>query len=139
MSALFSTERRIVTGLWAGLAVWFAGRLVDARWHSEHDEFEGASQQLEAHWLAWLGVLVTVALAIWGARHFGELRRSLGLRILIAGGALYALVAVWHFIEHAGGSDPEAAHVLLVLANAALLVGAVVATASLRRGRERSG
>ena len=139
MSPLFSTERRIVTGLWAGLVVWLAGRLVDARWHSKHDEFEGASQQLEAHWLAWLGVLVTVALAIWGASRFGELRRSLGLRILIAGGALYALVAVWHLIEHAGGADPEAAHVLLVLANAALLVGAVVATASLRRRRERSG
>ena len=40
--------------LWATLIVQVAGRLIDARWHATHDEFEGASQQLQAHWLIWL-------------------------------------------------------------------------------------
>jgi hypothetical protein len=133
MSSLPSTERRVLATVWASLAVWLAGRLLDARWHATHDEFEGASQQIEAHWLAWLGVALVLTVAAVAAKRFATLRRSLGLRTLVASGALYAITAVWHFIEHANGADPEAAHVLLVLGNAGMVIGAVLLTVSLSR------
>ena len=135
MSSLLATERRVLAAVWVGLGLWLAGRLVDARWHATHDEFEGASQQIEAHWLAWLGVAVTLVVAVAATRRFAALRRSVGALTLVAAGALYAVVGIWHFIEHANGSDPEVAHVLLVLANAGMLVGAIVLTLSLRRRR----
>jgi hypothetical protein len=139
MSSVLSTERRVLAAVWVGLAAWLAGRLVDARWHATHDEFEGTSQQIKAHWLAWLGVAVTLIVAIVAARQFAALRRSAGVRTLVAAGALYAIVGVWHFIEHANGANPDAAHVLLGLANAGMLVGAIVLTVSLRRGRSPAG
>ncbi len=139
MLSMLSTERRVLTAVWVGLGLWFAGRLVDARWHATHDEFEGTSQQIEAHWLAWLGVAVTLVVAVAGARRFAALRRSGGVRTLVAAGALYAVVGIWHFIEHANGSDPEVAHVLLALANAGMVIGAIVLTLSLRRRRSSPG
>lgn len=135
MRSLLPTERRVLAAVWVGLGLWFAGRLIDARWHASHDEFEGASQQIEAHWLAWLGVAVTLVVAVSASRRFATLRRSVGLRTVAAAGAAYLLVAVWHFVEHADGNDPEVAHVLLVLANAGLIAGAIILTLSLRRGR----
>jgi hypothetical protein len=120
--------------LWATLLVQLLGRLLDARWHATHDEFEGASQQLEAHWLAWIGVLATLAVAAWAVRQrvipgpFGY------VTVLVATG-VYVPVAVWHFIEHANRSDPEIAHVFLAVSQAGVLAGAVAATVAALRGR----
>jgi uncharacterized membrane protein YeaQ/YmgE (transglycosylase-associated protein family) len=114
-------------------AVAIAGRLLDARWHATHDEFEGASEQLEAHWLAWLGVAAMIGAAAYAVRHEG---RRAGYVLVLLGGAVYATVGTWHFIAHANGEDPEVAHVFLVLANLLLLTGVVVALAE--RARRRS-
>lgn len=124
----------MLIGLWLGLLIWFAGRLLDARWHATHSEFEGAVEQVEAHWLAWLGVLLTLAIAVEGGRRFPALRRRAGLRILIAGGLLYFGVGIWHFIEHANGTDPGLAHVFLVIGNAGMLLGVILLTLQERRG-----
>jgi hypothetical protein len=43
------TRRRLLTGLWAGIVVSIAGRLLDLRWHATHDEFETeVLEQLQA-------------------------------------------------------------------------------------------
>lgn len=139
MSSVLSTERRVLLAVYAGLVVWLAGRLVDARWHATHEEFEGASQQLEAHWLAWLGVALVLAVSVVAARRFATLRHGAGVRTLAAAGIVYAVVAGWHFIEHADGADPEAAHVLLLLANVGMLVGAILLAVSLRRRPSGTG
>jgi len=113
--------------LWATLAVQILGRLLDARWHATHDEFEGASQQLEAHWLAWIGVLATLVVAAWAVKRRVSPGRPGYVTVLVSTG-LYVPVAVWHFIEHANHSDPELAHVLLAISQIAVLVGAVAAS-----------
>lgn len=61
-------ERRLLRFLWAAAAVQLLGRALDGRWHATHDEFEGTRQQLTAHWLLWLGVLATLAVAALGVR-----------------------------------------------------------------------
>ncbi|MDQ4041258.1 MAG: hypothetical protein M3141_05865, partial [Actinomycetota bacterium] len=119
--------------LLAATVVAIAGRLLDARWHATHDEFEGASEQLEAHWLAWLGVAGMVGAAAYALRREG---RRVGYVLVLLGGAVYATVGTWHFIAHANGEDPEVAHVFLALANLLLLSGVVVALA--QRARRRS-
>jgi hypothetical protein len=125
--------RRLVWAIWGAIAVQIAGRLLDARWHATHDEFEGTSQQLEAHWLAWLGVLIglIVAARALSSLRTPELRR--GLSLLLASSLAYVGVAVWHFVEHANRSDPELAHVLLVIASLGMLSGAILSTVDWRR------
>jgi hypothetical protein len=126
--------KRFLAALWVGVAVQVGGRILDGIWHANHDEFEGASQQLEAHWLLWLGVLLTLAVAALAVIRLPASERTAGYSLVLAGGALYVPVSVWHFIEHANLNDPEVAHYFLALGQIAILVGAVVAAIlSLRR------
>lgn len=110
-----------------------AGRLLDVRWHVTHDEFEGAREQLEAHWLAWLGIAAMIAAAIYALRTVPRDSSRVGYAVVLSGGALYVPVAVWHFIAHADHVDPELAHVLLALANGMLLAGVIAAIVIARR------
>ncbi len=48
-------------------------------------------------------------------------------------------VAVWHFIEHADGNDPELAHALLALTQVAIVGGAMWATLVVRRLAKPAG
>lgn len=118
--------------LWGAVAVQLAGRVLDARWHAAHDEFEGASEQLAAHWLAWLGVLATLAVA-WTLARARPTRDNRGYLLTAIGAGAYVPVAVWHFIEHAGGSDPAVAHVLIGLTQATMFVGVIAATVIAQR------
>jgi hypothetical protein len=94
------TRRRLVAGLWAGIVVSVAGRLLDLRWHATHQEFETGADQLQAHWLAWLGaplVLLLVAAGAWrGRAHL----RNRAITLTLVGAVAYGLVAVWHFWQH---------------------------------------
>ncbi|HZA76931.1 MAG TPA: hypothetical protein VE623_11140, partial [Acidimicrobiales bacterium] len=65
-------------------------------WHATHDEFETGADQLQAHWLVWLGALVILAAAMRGTLQ----RPTAGYRIVVAGALGYLAVAVWHFYEH---------------------------------------
>jgi hypothetical protein len=123
--------------LWAAVAVQLLGRALDLRWHLENDEFEGVSQQFEAHWLLWLGVLATLVVAYAGARRLDlpSLERR-GYAFVLGSGLAYTAVAVWHFIEHANHQDPEVAHVLLGVTQVAMLIGAVIASLG-ARSRQR--
>jgi heme/copper-type cytochrome/quinol oxidase subunit 2 len=119
--------------------VVIAGRVLDARWHASHDEFEAASQQLGAHWLAWLGVIGMLAVAAVAVRRSPSERRNRGYAVVLAGGSLYVPVAAWHFIEHANKNDPELAHVLLATGQVLLFVGALIALVSEVRASRRPG
>jgi hypothetical protein len=124
--------RPYLLAAWIGIAVQIGGRILDARWHATHDEFEAASQQLEAHWLLWLGVLVTlVAAGLALARLTAEERP--GFSLLFGFTAIYVAISVWHFIEHANHNDPTLPHVLLAIGAIGMLVGVVLATLRARR------
>jgi hypothetical protein len=132
------TSTGALRALWIAVGVQLAGRLLDLRWHLTHDEFEGTTQQLEAHWLVWLGVLATIAVAaVVSAGSECPAGRS-GYLVTLFSGCLYVPVAVWHFIEHANGADPELAHVLLAVAGIGMVVGAILATMIVWRGRRRA-
>jgi hypothetical protein len=125
--------RRVLLALWAALAGQFLGRLVDLRWHLAHEEFEGTAEQLEAHWLIWLAVLATIAVAVAGLHALPDRPGRSGLILVVGAGAVYVAVAIWHFVEHANGADPELAHVLLALSEVAMFAGAAFATMRARR------
>lgn len=131
------SSSRALGALWIAVAVQLAGRLVDLRWHLTHDEFEGTSQQLEAHWLVWIGVLATVAVA-WAVARSERVVGYPGYVLTLAAGLLYMPVAVWHFIAHANGEDPELAHLLLGIAGVGMVTGAVLAAVLARRIRRAS-
>jgi hypothetical protein len=116
--------------LWIAVGVVILGRLVDLQWHLSHDEFEGTSQQFRAHTVVWIGVLSVLAVTVTAIRA-GV--RNPGFSLALAGTALYVPVAVWHFIEHANGTDPDVAHVLLGIADVAIIGGAIVASLARRR------
>lgn len=135
-----ATARGRVQLLWSAVAVQVLGRLLDLRWHLSHDEFEGVSQQFEAHWLLWAGVLMTLVVVLVAARRPDlALQERRGYLLVLFSGLAYTGVAVWHFLEHANEQDPELAHVLLGLTQIAMILGAVVATLGARgRGRPRT-
>jgi uncharacterized membrane protein len=101
-----------------------AGRLLDLRWHATHQEFETGADQLQAHWLAWLGalVLLLIAAAAWRSR-----LRNRAIALTLAGAVTYGLVAVWHFWQHTRHQEATLTHLLLVLTLLAMLGGAVAA------------
>lgn len=127
-------SKRFLAALWAGVALQVGGRVLDGIWHANHDEFEGASQQLEAHWLLWLGVALTLVVVIAAFARLPAPARNAGWTVVLLGLALYIFVSVWHFIEHANRSDPELAHILLAVGQLAIFAGVVAATLLARRG-----
>jgi cytochrome bd-type quinol oxidase subunit 2 len=123
---LTMTRRRLVAGLWAGIAVSVAGRLLDLRWHATHQEFETGADQLQAHWLAWLGALLLLLVAAGAWRSRARLRNR-AITLTLAGAVGYGLVAGWHFWEHTRHQEATLTHLLLVVTLLAMLGGAVAA------------
>lgn len=111
-------------GLWIGALLFIAGIVLDQRWHATHDEFEGTSQQFEAHWLLWIGFLVVLAATVLAFVRLNPEQRHPALALLLGASAVYLPVTVWHFIAHANEVDPNVAHVLLGLGDAAIIAGA---------------
>jgi high-affinity Fe2+/Pb2+ permease len=58
-----------------------------------------------------------------------------GYWLAVLSGGVYAIVSVWHFIEHANGNDPQVAHLFLYVGAAGMIAGAVLGLASARRSR----
>jgi hypothetical protein len=119
-----------------GLVVFLAGAGRDIQWHATHDtqtEFETASKQIEVHWLLWLGALMLLVVS-WGALRRAETpARNPAYLMVFAGGLVYAVVSVWHFVEHANGGDPQLAHAFLYASSLLMVVGAVLGLATSRR------
>jgi zinc transporter ZupT len=137
-------DRRLRIALAAGLVVFLAGTARDLQWHATHDtsqEFETASKQIEVHWLLWLGALIILIAAALALRRTKPARERGGYMLAFAAGIAYALVSVWHFIEHAEGADPQLAHIFLY-ASAGLMIAGVLRVlfiASLSRQRSLAG
>jgi hypothetical protein len=124
-------ERKAARFLALGVGLLVVGRLIDLAWHATHPEFETGADQVRAHAVVWLGALIT----LWAAT-FAVLRRvrQLGYPVVLIGAIGYAAVAVWHFIEHANGRDPDLPHLLLLVTNVTIFAGAAwVAVAAWRR------
>lgn len=112
-----------------GVVTFVGGRLFDAWWHTGPDEFETGLDQVRAHWLAWLGVLIILAAGLRGVRE----RRSPGYAVALAGALAYAVVAARHFYEHTERREADVTHLLLVLANVVVLLGVVWVAIDRRR------
>lgn len=121
--------RRLRLIVVAGAVVLTAGRLLDLRWHATHDEFETGIDQLQAHWLAWLGALVLLGGAIVAVRR--PVYRSPGFVVLLASAGTYAAVAIWHFWLHQQLRDPDPPHVVLALSQLGLYGGSAMVVAGL--------
>jgi hypothetical protein len=124
---------RQLEALWVAILVQVLGRIGDGIWHLNHEDFEGAGNQVEAHFVLWVGMLMTLAAAVWALRTDDAEERRLGYRVTFVGALAYIPVAVWHFIGHANGEDLQVAHVLLAAAQVATIVGALMATMRSRR------
>jgi len=114
----------------AGLVVFLAGIARDVQWHAAHNtqqQFETASKQVEVHWLLWLGVILLLVACWLALRRSSGIGAERGYLLTAASGAVYAVVSVWHFIEHANGADPQLAHAFLYTASGALVAGALMA------------
>ncbi|MDQ4023985.1 MAG: hypothetical protein M3217_00620, partial [Actinomycetota bacterium] len=114
--------RRLHAVVSVATPVAIVGQVVDLQWHATHPEFETAADQLEAHWLVWIGQAALLALAVAG------LRISSDYRPLVGAGVFLAIITVVHFVAHAMESDPEVIHVFLAAAKAATLAGVVWVT-----------
>jgi hypothetical protein len=121
--------RTLANALWLGLVLLIAGRLLDLQWHVGHDEFETASDQLRAHWLAWAGAILLLILAAVATR---QQHPSRAMTVLLVSAAGYLAVAAWHFYEHSQHRDTDLPHVLLAVTQLAMLVAAPLAALALR-------
>lgn len=119
--------------LWLGALLTLAGQIVDFRWHATHEEFEGASDQLQAHWLLWIGVLTLLATLAIARLSLKGRERNVGFAITSGAAVGFALVSVWHFIAHASGQDPGVAHALLAITEVGIYAGVIAATLLARR------
>jgi hypothetical protein len=54
--------------LWGAFAVQVVGRLLDFWWHATHDEFETGGDQLQAHWLVWIGTILVLIVGVRAVR-----------------------------------------------------------------------
>jgi len=129
--------RRLQLILAVGLLVFVAGIVRDLAWHATHDtqrEFETAATQVAVHWLPWLGGLILLIAGAIALRRSDTGAGYRGYWIAVLSGGVYAMVSVWHFIEHANGNDPQVAHLLLYLSAVGMTAGTVMGLASARRG-----
>jgi hypothetical protein len=117
MAAGGPTSRWLLAGVWTGIALQVVGQVIDLRWHATHPGFERATDQLQAHWLIWLGALLTLLAAAVGTKRVPSSWFS-GYRLLLLAGVGYALSSAWHFWEHANLRDPAAPHVLVAIGKA---------------------
>lgn len=124
--------KRLVWTLWAGVLIQLVGRAIDGRWHAMHEHFETAGDQVEAHLILWIGVLVTLLVSALTAKRLPVELRS-GWPIVLVGSGLYVVAAAWHFWEHSRGVDPLAPHIALGVVWATLLGGALMVTLWWRR------
>jgi hypothetical protein len=125
--------------LWIGALLFVAGIALDQRWHATHDEFEGTSQQFEAHWLLWIGFLVVLVATVLAFVRLTGAARHPGFAVVLAASVIYLPVTVWHFAAHANEVDPNVAHILLGVGDAAIIAGAAWTLVGSLRPRSVAG
>jgi hypothetical protein len=134
-----ATTTRYLRALWIGALLFVAGIVLDQRWHATHDEFEGTSQQFEAHWLLWVGFLLVLVATVLAFLRLTPGERPRGIAVVLIASAIYLPVTVWHFVAHANEIDPDVAHVLLAIGDVAIIAGAGWTFVASLRARSHAG
>jgi hypothetical protein len=124
--------------LWGAFIVQVAGRLLDFWWHATHDEFETGGDQIQAHWLVWLGTILVLAAAIRALRTGVRGPVRAGYLIVLIANGLYVPIAVAHFIQHLNRQEVDWAHAGLGITNVIAALGILYVTFSWRRIRGAS-
>lgn len=129
----------IFAALWAAFVVQIAGRLLDLQWHRTHTEFETGKDQIQAHWLVWLGTLLMLIVAAWALRTGPTPSERRGYLTVVIANALYGGVGVVHFIQHLNHQEVDWAHISLAVTNVAAAVGVLMVTATRMSARRSLG
>jgi hypothetical protein len=120
--------------LWGAFTVQVLGRLVDFWWHATHDEFETGADQLQAHWLVWLGTALVLVVALRELRSGIQGPIRAGYFVVAIANGIYVPIAVAHFIQHQNRQEVDWAHAGLGVTNVLAALGVLyVGYASWRR------
>ena len=123
--------RRLLLGLWVGVAIQLVGQIVDVSWHAAHgSHFRRASEQVQAHWVIWLGIAVMLVVSAVALRG-GEAQASRGFVLALVASGLLAVAQAWNFWEHAHGRPAVPAHVIMMVTRVGVVVAAVWVTQDL--------
>ena len=98
-------------------AVQVVGRLLDFWWHATHDEFETGVDQLQAHWLVWIGTLLVLVVATRALTAGVTGPERAGYLAVVLANGLYVPIAVAHFIQHQNHQEVDWAHLGLATTN----------------------
>ena len=123
VSRVTEKDEKLFRLLLIGFVGQVAGRLVDLQWHLTHDEFEGAAEQLRAHWLIWISTVFVLSVALAAVRGVGESRQHRGYLVVLVANLAYAVVAVVHFFQHLDRLEVDWANLLLAITSVAAAVG----------------
>ncbi len=122
--------------LWGAFAVQVAGRLLDFWWHATHDEFETGIDQIQAHWLVWLGTALVLVIGLRALRSSMQEHVCRGYLIVVISNAIYVPIAVAHFIQHQNHQEVDWAHAGLAITNLLGALGVIYVTyASMRSSK----
>ena len=131
-----SNSRPSLQLLWGAFSVQVAGRLLDFWWHATHDEFETGGDQLQAHWLVWIGTVLVLGVGVSALRAGVTGPERAGYVTVVVANALYVPIAVAHFIQHMNREEVDWAHAGLGITNVVAALGVLyVAYVSLRGRR----
>jgi hypothetical protein len=73
------------------------GYVVDSRWHAAHgSSFQSTWDQVEAHWLFWLGAEITIAVCL-GVLMRGDVKGDRGYLFVLVAGAVSVPASIWTF------------------------------------------
>jgi hypothetical protein len=126
-----SWSRRLLLGLWIGVAIQLVGQIVDVGWHAAHgSHFRRASEQVQAHWVIWLGIAVMLVVSAAAVRG-GHARASRGFLLALLASGLLAVAQAWNFWEHARGRSSAPAHVIMMVTRVGVVVASVWVTQDL--------
>jgi hypothetical protein len=130
-----SEERQSLRLLWGAFAIQVAGRLLDFWWHATHDEFETGGDQLQAHWLVWIGTILVLVVGIRAVRAGVSGAERGGYLTVVVANALYVPIAVAHFIQHMNHKEVDWAHAGLGITNVVAALGVLYVGYASMRGR----
>jgi hypothetical protein len=120
--------KRLLLGLWIALGIQLLGQIVDVKWHAAHgSHFRSASEQVQAHWVTWLGIAVMLVVSTAAVRS-GHAKANRGFTVALVAAAFLALAQAWNFWEHAHGRPAVPAHVIMVGSRLGIMVAAGLAT-----------
>lgn len=129
------TEDKLFRLLLVGFGAQIGGRLVDLQWHVTHEEFEGAAEQLRAHWLIWLSTIFVISVALAAVRTVRQPGQQRGYLIVLVANLSYAVVSVIHFFQHLDHREVDWAHLLLAITSVAAAAGVLWVIAARMKSR----